>query len=55
MSFKTYNTCPLNGDPSDDCADCVYGDEYHLFNEECVRRASDPSEAFLEPPGEVFR
>lgn len=30
--------CPLGGDKSDDCADCVYSEEYHFENGECVRR-----------------
>lgn len=47
--------CPLGGDAAEDCADCVYGSDYHLSDGECVLRTSDPSEAFLEAPEEVHR
>ena len=30
--------CPLGGDETDDCADCVYACDYHFVNGECVRR-----------------
>lgn len=30
--------CPLGGDETNDCADCVYGGEYHLIDGECVER-----------------
>lgn len=34
------NGCPYNGDIENDCADCVYSNEYHYSNEEddCVER-----------------
>lgn len=34
--------CPLGGDESDDCCDCVYGAEYHFVNGECLCRAYQP-------------
>lgn len=30
--------CPLGGDETDDCADCVYSCDHHFVNGECVRR-----------------
>ena len=45
--------CPMNGDPSDDCAGCVYSVDYHLVNGECTLRASEPTEAKFEAPVEV--
>ena len=30
--------CPLGGDTTDDCADCVYSCDYHCVNGECVKR-----------------
>lgn len=30
--------CPLGGDETDDCADCVYACDYHFVNGECIRR-----------------
>ena len=30
--------CPLGGDESDDCVDCVYSCDHHFVNGECVRR-----------------
>lgn len=30
--------CPMGGDASHDCADCVYAGEYHLVNGECIFR-----------------
>ena len=30
--------CPLGGDISNDCEDCVYAPDYHFVNGECVRR-----------------
>lgn len=55
MIFVAYEKCPLGGDTAEDCADCVYGSDYHFRDGECIRRTSDPSEAFLEPPEEVHR
>lgn len=34
------NKCPLGGDITDDCADCVYSGDYHYVNGECVRRTT---------------
>lgn len=47
--------CPFGGDPSEDCKDCVYGEDYHLVGGECTCRSSDPSEAKFQAPGEVHR
>lgn len=47
--------CPEGGDPSNDCADCIYGEDYHLVNGDCLLRSYDPSERHLEPPQEVHR
>ena len=30
--------CPLGGDETNDCEDCIYSPEYHYENGECVRR-----------------
>lgn len=30
--------CPFGGDPSNDCANCEYGDCRHLVNGDCVER-----------------
>lgn len=30
--------CPLGGDETNDCEDCVYSPEYHFVDGECVRR-----------------
>ena len=30
--------CPLGGDISEDCADCVYSDDYHFVDGECKER-----------------
>ena len=30
--------CPFGGDAAGDCADCVYGCDYHCVNNECVQR-----------------
>ena len=35
---KCKNQCPLGGDISNDCADCVYSGEFHFVDGECVRR-----------------
>jgi hypothetical protein len=55
LSINDNLNCPEGGDAIDDCADCVYGAEYHCVNGECVRRTEDPSDSFLEPPKEVHR
>lgn len=57
MSYKqlSFFDCPNGGDPADDCADCVYGSDYHFVSGECVRRSLDPSEAKFEAPEEVHR
>lgn len=39
--FRYHNEgceCPLGGDETNDCADCVYACDYHSVNGECVRR-----------------
>ena len=33
-----YDECPLNGDTTNDCEGCVYSEDYHYVNGECVRR-----------------
>lgn len=38
LAQNTNFECPMGGDKSDDCADCVYSEEYHFENGECVRR-----------------
>lgn len=50
-----HNTCPDGGDASEDCKDCVYGEEYHLANGECRLRTYEPSEKHLGAPKEVTR
>lgn len=30
--------CPFGGDESNDCADCVYGVDYHYMCGQCVER-----------------
>lgn len=35
---KEENKCPLGGDETNDCKDCVNSPEYHYVNGECVRR-----------------
>lgn len=47
--------CPDCGDASEDCKDCVYGEEYHLVDGECRLRTYAPSEAKFQAPGEVSR
>ena len=47
--------CPEGGDTSNDCADCVYGPEYHCVDGECVLRTFEPCTEHLEPPKEVHR
>lgn len=47
--------CPEGGDACEDCKDCVYGEEYHLVDGECVLRSFEPTEAKFEPPVEVSR
>ena len=32
--------CPHGGDIENDCADCAYSGDYHYYNGECVKRAS---------------
>ena len=43
------------GFEDDDCKDCVYSEEYHLVDGECVLRSFEPTEAKFEPPTEVSR
>lgn len=38
ISSKILVGCPLNGDKENDCQDCVYGEDYHYDNGECVLR-----------------
>lgn len=33
--------CPLGGDETNDCADCVDACDYHFVNGECVRREDE--------------
>ena len=30
--------CPLGGDETNDCADCIYSIEYHFADGKCVKR-----------------
>ena len=30
--------CPLGGDETNDCADCIYSGDYHFVDGECVAR-----------------
>ncbi len=30
--------CPLGGDESNDCADCIYSLDFHFVNGECIER-----------------
>ena len=30
--------CPLGGDETNDCADCIYSGDYHYVDGECVAR-----------------
>lgn len=30
--------CPLGGDETNDCADCVYAGDYHFVDGECIKR-----------------
>lgn len=50
-----YAQCPEGGDASDDCKDCIYGEEYHLVDGECRLRSFDPTEAKFEAPKEVHK
>ena len=47
--------CPEGGDACNDCADCVYSDEYHLVDGECRLRTHDATEAKFEAPTEVSK
>lgn len=38
MSEHLLGNCKLGGDVSNDCAECVYSNEYHMVNGECVKR-----------------
>lgn len=40
MSDKK-EVCPLGGDISNDCAECIYYCDYHYVNGECVRREQE--------------
>jgi hypothetical protein len=35
---KSRSTCLLGGDTNNDCADCIYGADYHYVDGECVER-----------------
>lgn len=37
IKFKK-SECPLGGDITNDCADCIYSCDYHYENGECVLR-----------------
>ena len=50
-----HNPCSEGGDASEDCKDCVYGEEYHLVDGDCLLRTYEPSERHLEPSEEVAR
>lgn len=51
--FNMSNQCPEGGDTANDCADCIYSDEYHCVNGDCVLRSYDPSEIKFNSPKEV--
>lgn len=40
MDNESTDRCPLNGDVSNDCADCIYSGDYHYDYkaEACVER-----------------
>lgn len=38
---KHCNECPLGGDIENDCADCVYGADYHFVDGNCIRRENE--------------
>ena len=42
---------PLDGDESNDCADCAYGCDYHFVDGECVRRLSTTDQKALQYDG----
>lgn len=50
-----HNPCPEGRSASEDCKDCVYGEEYHLVDGECRLRTYEPSEKHLEASKEVSR
>ena len=35
---EVLNPCPLGGDITNDCADCVYSCDYHFVDGECIER-----------------
>lgn len=48
--------CPMGGDASNDCEGCVYSEDYHCVNGECVlRKTEDPALSCFESPKEVHR
>ena len=40
MSVKSTEEfeCPLGGDETNDCADCIYAGDFHFVKGECVKR-----------------
>ena len=38
QGFELKLECPFDGDETNDCADCVYADEYHFVEGKCVPR-----------------
>ncbi len=36
--YTIIENCPLGGDISNDCADCVYSNDYHFVDGECMKR-----------------
>lgn len=47
--------CPEGGDTANDCADCVYGEDYHCVKGECLLRGYDPDTNTFGAPKEVTR
>ena len=49
------NECPEGGDASEDCSGCIYGEDYHLVDGDCLLISFDPTEAKFEAPKEVHK
>ena len=39
MNEQEIDECPLGGDITNNCADCIYSDDYEYKNGECIRRS----------------
>ena len=55
LENEDFIRCPEGGDASNDCEGCVYGEDYHFVDGECVLRTKEPSESKFEAPEEVHR